>query len=71
MVRDFLRVVAAVAGVCLFWPGTWALITMPDLNRYPGEAPIPLSDRIVDWSMAAAIWTASFFLIRFAARKPK
>jgi hypothetical protein len=69
VLRNFLRVVSALAGFCLIWPGVRAVI---GLARYdPTPSANPLFDRIAIWLTTVVIWTASLLLLWFAAKKPK
>jgi hypothetical protein len=55
VLRNFLRVLSGLAGVCLWWPGTWAIIGL--MHHHDAAPPAnPLFDRIAVWLTTVAIW---------------
>jgi hypothetical protein len=59
-----LRPLAGLVGICLVWPGSWAIYEISNEN-YPASR-VPLSNRAETLFLAVAIWAISISLMRFA-----
>ncbi len=71
MLRRLLRAAAGLVGICLIWPGSWAIIAIINDYSIPRTAPSPLFDRVAIWLLTLAIWAASISLMWFAFKKPR
>jgi hypothetical protein len=61
-----LRPLTGLVGICLVWPGCWAIYKIANENYSASR--VPLSSRVETVFLAAAIWTISISLMRFALK---
>jgi hypothetical protein len=59
-----LRPLIGVVGICLVWPGVWAINEISNENYSAFR--VPLSARAETLFLAVAIWVISISLMRFA-----
>src|ERR1700722_4985358 len=59
-----LRPLTGLVGICLVWPGVWAIYEISHENSSASK--VQLSDRAETLFLAVAIWAISISLMRFA-----